>query len=1068
MVNGGHEVRDYERDFFISYTKSDEQWAEWIAITLMEHGYTTTLQAFDFRPGQDFADRMDQAIQKSERTIAVLSPTYLKESAFGRVEWLSAFADDPLGRDRKLIPVRVAECAPAGLLKTRIYVDLVGTDEATARALLVEGVDPADSVVAEQVLFPGAHVKDRPARATHVDFPGEPGESPGAQTSSDTSSPVVAEASRREADVRSLERSPWAWVSADRPRIENSLPAGNQLIGHRAHREWLKARLNSSETAALVVITGPAGSGKSSLMSWVKRVAGERVVDAGATVARKKINLGAEGEGVDCLLEALAPDFEDVGDHSVLVFDDVDHHLREAGVQALVQKSIATLGAELVVLSLTTAQSPRLFPVPVTELRLDRRHAEPEEFQRYVARVLRSFGVSASALDDTVRRSLYDMSEYTTNFRAFQYVVETLVSYHLWSKKAVRPADLAHLLSNDAGTQRLYLPAVRSRRGQRLGFRRKDKAERLADVLLRHFHTPEALAEAAKCLDGFDERSFLEDAEESVVDAVQSLCFTYSPRGLALLLAREQIEQEIGDLRLDPGQLFADRRDKADLLVRGLGFTLVDQPRGLTEYQTAVASARALVDQSDETAALNGAVASAAEHVGSALLELLQFWATRLFGSVHQLVKAANAAPGRQQTDFRDLSPRRIAELLDYLNRSAQGDVTLDRLAFPRAQRPISLELFAACAAFATALEEFSGTSGPAAEHEFLGDLRDRCVNVVSAAADVLERAAPSYPAVIKLSEIVFDEYSRRIFRGVDSDGNDVRFAMTGDDEMDELVVAKHYFMLPKKQRSVNPFVVPYGGTPTPVLFDRAHAYDRSSDTQRQQAERLLERAELTATDSVLEVGSGTGALALKIASRVHSVHGIDAAAGMVQLAKERAAVRERTNVTFEEVALLDYRPRATFDVVLSNSAMHWILPADRAYGHLFRLLRPGGRLAVHQGGRGTYRGLHEFTVRLIEALHLEQFFSQFTYPAYYPTRDDLSELLTSIGFADVDVDPYESDGLNYPNLLADFSQAGLLPYLAALPEVHREFFRAEWLAEAEDGVTDRYTYRLYATARRP
>jgi TIR domain len=41
-------------DFFVSYTGTDTAWAEWIAQTLEEAGYRTVVQAWDFRPGQDF------------------------------------------------------------------------------------------------------------------------------------------------------------------------------------------------------------------------------------------------------------------------------------------------------------------------------------------------------------------------------------------------------------------------------------------------------------------------------------------------------------------------------------------------------------------------------------------------------------------------------------------------------------------------------------------------------------------------------------------------------------------------------------------------------------------------------------------------------------------------------------------------------------------------------------------------------------------------------------------------------------------------------------------------------
>jgi hypothetical protein len=67
---------------------------------------------------------MYQVVQEAERTIAVLSPAYLT-SAFGGAEWRAVFAKGPTGEGGLLLPVRVEKVEPPGLLKTRIYVDLV-------------------------------------------------------------------------------------------------------------------------------------------------------------------------------------------------------------------------------------------------------------------------------------------------------------------------------------------------------------------------------------------------------------------------------------------------------------------------------------------------------------------------------------------------------------------------------------------------------------------------------------------------------------------------------------------------------------------------------------------------------------------------------------------------------------------------------------------------------------------------------------------------------------------------------------------------------------------------------
>jgi hypothetical protein len=127
------------RDFFISYTGVNRPWAEWIAVQLEQVGYTTLLQAWDFRPGSDFVHEMHQSTTSAGRTIAVLSPAYFG-SAFGEAEWRAAFVKDPTGELGLLVPVRVQECAPRGLLASLVYIDLVDTNEATAKQRLLDGV----------------------------------------------------------------------------------------------------------------------------------------------------------------------------------------------------------------------------------------------------------------------------------------------------------------------------------------------------------------------------------------------------------------------------------------------------------------------------------------------------------------------------------------------------------------------------------------------------------------------------------------------------------------------------------------------------------------------------------------------------------------------------------------------------------------------------------------------------------------------------------------------------------------------------------------------------------------
>jgi len=127
------------KDFFISYNKADKAWAEWIAWVLEEANYATVLEAWDFRPGSNFALDMDKAAREAERTITVLSPDFVT-ALYTQPEWAAAFARDPTGEKGILVPVLVRECDLEGLLAQIVYVKLVGLNETEARTALLDGV----------------------------------------------------------------------------------------------------------------------------------------------------------------------------------------------------------------------------------------------------------------------------------------------------------------------------------------------------------------------------------------------------------------------------------------------------------------------------------------------------------------------------------------------------------------------------------------------------------------------------------------------------------------------------------------------------------------------------------------------------------------------------------------------------------------------------------------------------------------------------------------------------------------------------------------------------------------
>ncbi len=121
---------------------------------------------------------------------------------------------------------------------------------------------------------------------------------------------------------------------------------------------------------------------------------------------------------------------------------------------------------------------------------------------------------------------------------------------------------------------------------------------------------------------------------------------------------------------------------------------------------------------------------------------------------------------------------------------------------------------------------------------------------------------------------------------------------------------------------------------------------------QRNKAIRAtLDMIQIQPQDSILDVGCGTGTMALlaKNDYPTISVHGLDAGEEMIAFARQKAA-RRGADVDFRQglAQELSY-PDASFEVVINSLVMHHLPPEvkDQAAAEIYRVLKPGGRLLI-------------------------------------------------------------------------------------------------------------------------
>jgi ubiquinone/menaquinone biosynthesis C-methylase UbiE len=120
----------------------------------------------------------------------------------------------------------------------------------------------------------------------------------------------------------------------------------------------------------------------------------------------------------------------------------------------------------------------------------------------------------------------------------------------------------------------------------------------------------------------------------------------------------------------------------------------------------------------------------------------------------------------------------------------------------------------------------------------------------------------------------------------------------------------------------------------------------------RQLRQRTTDLACLQLGDAVLDVGCGTGTLAMEVARRVGRagrVAGIDP--GTEQIARARAKAARRNAPIEFQIGVIEQLPfpDQTFDVVFSTLMMHH-LPAPlkrQGLAEIARVLKPGGRLVI-------------------------------------------------------------------------------------------------------------------------
>lgn len=116
----------------------------------------------------------------------------------------------------------------------------------------------------------------------------------------------------------------------------------------------------------------------------------------------------------------------------------------------------------------------------------------------------------------------------------------------------------------------------------------------------------------------------------------------------------------------------------------------------------------------------------------------------------------------------------------------------------------------------------------------------------------------------------------------------------------------------------------------------------------------IYELASIKPQHAVLDVGGGTGRIAVKFTSITDQVIIADSAINMIREAQKKGL--SAVNATAEQLPFVS----AAFDCIIMVDALHHVSDQRQTLDELWRLLKPGGRLIIEEPD------IHHWVVKII------------------------------------------------------------------------------------------------------
>jgi len=218
--------------------------------------------------------------------------------------------------------------------------------------------------------------------------------------------------------------------------------------------------------------------------------------------------------------------------------------------------------------------------------------------------------------------------------------------------------------------------------------------------------------------------------------------------------------------------------------------------------------------------------------------------------------------------------------------------------------------------------------------------------------------------------------------------------------------------------------------------------YRKASALQKEWGTKIISKLNLTGSETILDLGCGDGILTEKLAQLVPKgkVIGIDASQGMIEIAKEL----KRNNLIFKVMNINKINFKNEFDLIFSNSTLHWIKDHEKLITNCFEALKPNGMIRFNFAGKRNISHFSKVIREVMGYLKYKKYFTNYEWPWYMPNINEYKNLINRFNFRGVKVWEENADRYyqEFDEIMKWIDQPVIVPFLKCVDEKDKKEFR--------------------------